>query len=370
MKRKGMFRLFTCLLAVVLCITAFSMTAFASGEDEPIEPTETGAEENAPSEPTGEAAADSFPISDELMDTLLSLFGGNSDDTQETQKTGKVTTNGGNLNVRTGAGLENTAFTQLENGETVEVIGTDGDWVMIRLPERIGYVYSDYLTVTETGIEVAPTIDPEALKELMKLFAEMMKAGQTDTETDNNNALTPDGNMNLIDDIGTTEAGGKQFITVETKNGNVFYLIIDRDDKGEATVHFLNQVDESDLLALMGETETETAPIVCSCTDKCKASAINTSCTLCMTNMSECVGAEPTPAEPTEPEPAEDGESGSNAALVVLVLVVLAAGGGAAAYFFIIKPKQGGRKNIPDPDDFDLEDEEDYLSDDETEESE
>ena len=61
---------------------------------------------------------------------------------------GTVTTNGGNLNVRTGAGLDNTAFTQLPNGTVVDVIGRDGDWVKILLPARAGYVYGSYLTVT------------------------------------------------------------------------------------------------------------------------------------------------------------------------------------------------------------------------------
>ena len=175
--------------------------------------------------------------------------------------------------------------------------------------------------------------------------------------------MTPDGNLSLIDDIGSPTASGKQFITVETKDGNVFYLIIDRDDEGEETVHFLNQVDEADLMALTEDGEKAETPIVCTCTEKCQAGAVNTACPVCVKNLSECVGTEQNAAEPTEPENPEP-EKKSNTGAILAVLLILAAGGGAAVYFLVLKPKQG--KKVPaDLDDFDLEDEEEYLTEDE-----
>lgn len=184
------------------------------------------------------------------------------------------------------------------------------------------------------------------------------------TEASPDNVLTPEGNMTLVDDIQGEDAADKQFITVTSKGGHYFYIIIDRADSGENTVHFLNQVDEADLLALIEEEQTNTTPIVCVCTEKCTAGAINTSCEICMATMSKCVGKETEP-EPTEPaEPANQNGMGA----VLSLVLILAVGGGAAYYFLVMKPKQA--KNVPsDLDDFDLEDEEEYLNDDESEDT-
>ena len=120
--------------------------------------------------------------------------------------------------------------------------------------------------------------------------------------------LTPDGNATLVDDFG----GNKQLITVTTKNGNYFYILIDRDDEGENTVHFLNQVDEADLLALMEDGSTEAAPpAVCSCTEKCEAGKVNVSCPVCKDNMTACSGKEAEPETEEPPElPKEKGNAG------------------------------------------------------------
>lgn len=157
--------------------------------------------------------------------------------------------------------------------------------------------------------------------------------------------LTPDGNLTLVDDYGSPSKSGKQFITVVTKAGNYFYIIIDRDDNGNETVHFLNMVDEADLLSLMDEEDV----------DQYLASKGKDEPTEVVTPTPTEELEEPEPV--VEPEPEKKSSSG---ALVVILILALA---GAGGYFYITKVK--GKKNqssLEDPDMDYVEDEDDYLS--------
>lgn len=141
-----------------------------------------------------------------------------------------------------------------------------------------------------------------------------------DGETGSGKPLTPPGNLNLVDDVlqtdktpddagNDTSAGKKddgqeekQFITVQSKNGNYFYIVIDRSGDTE-NVHFLNQVDEADLMALIEGDSAEEKPPVCTCTDKCMVGDINLSCPICQTTTNECAGKELVPDTPRSRTP-------------------------------------------------------------------
>lgn len=83
---------------------------------------------------------------------------------------------------------------------------------------------------------------------------------ETVTVTDESSGpLTPEGNLTLVDDHYTnySDGSGQQFITLVSKSGSTFYLVIDRSAKGQQTVHFMNLVDEADLLALLEDEAAE-----------------------------------------------------------------------------------------------------------------
>ena len=116
------------------------------------------------------------------------------------------------------------------------------------------------------------------------------------TETvDPSEGFTEDGNL-VTRDLLYDKATNKQFITVQTSGGNTFYIVIDYDkptdeDGEQYHTYFLNMVDEADLLAAMQAAGGELPE--CSCADKCAVGVINTDCTVCAVNMSECQGKAP-----------------------------------------------------------------------------
>ena len=187
--------------------------------------------------------------------------------------------------------------------------------------------------------------------------------------------LTPDGNLSLIDDIYRIESydsdesvlKDKQFITVETKDGHIFYLIIDRAGDTE-NVYFLNKVDDADLLALLNDgKESETVP-VCTCTDKCQPGEVDTDCPVCKNNMTECQGKEKQTTKvslwPTEPvteasKPTEPQKDSRSSIGLLLLLLLLLAGGGFAVYWFKFREKKPDAKGSTDLDNYDFGDEDD-----------
>ena len=295
---------------------------------------------------------------EQIMEALMGGDAGGDTDTEpetETVTVGTVNVRSDTyLNLRSGSGLEHSVIGHLLRGTEVEVVGEDGDWYQVVIPEATGYVYKDYLDVTEQEAPTAPPTDDgqdepptsSGIDEdtLMMMLLLMMSMGNTDTAEPPSAALTPDGNLTLVDDYDEAHAdgSGKQFITLVTKAGNTFYLIIDRDDEGEQTVHFLNLVDEADLLALMDE---DTA--------------------------AKYTKPEPEVQPPAENQEPEDGDGEDkpdeekpapkvNPLPALLLVLALLGGGGFFAYtkFF----KGGGKKeqSKPDPDADYLDDDEDY----------
>ena len=165
-------------------------------------------------------------------------------------------------------------------------------------------------------------------------------------------ALTPEGNLTLVDDYHTdySDGSGQQFITLVSKSGATFYLVIDRNAKGQQTVHFMNLVDEADLLALMEEDAADAY------TAKKEAAAQAEQDRLKSEEEAK-KAAEEAAASGTEQLKENKVTKIASGFLGVVVLIALAAGGG---YLYIkmkgVKP--ASKKNQPDPDaDYNDEDE-------------
>lgn len=380
-----------CLTLAMICVASFSITAFASdcGEVMTTPDVETNTDTTTETETpvTDETEVDfeiPFNYTIDNDGNLIITIDGVADPAEITT-IGTVVTNGGRLNLRTGAGLDFEIIDQLRPGEEVTVIGSEGDWYEVIVPEKKGYVHGDYLELIEKAeqnseLDLAMLIHlmgmmfdgSEGFDSIFEGIYEGFFGAETDTTEDGKSpfAFTPDGNLTLIDDFLQIEVPGdeeteqieKQFITVQSKNGNTFYIVIDRNGETE-NVYFLNLVDEADLMALMEGEEGETAVPTCSCTDKCVVGAINTNCEICRTNMSECTGKEPVvEPEPEQPtEPVEEPDEKKSANFLPLIIVLIAGAGGFAVYWFKFRKPKAKTSGTTDLDDYDFgEDDEGY----------
>ena len=386
----------TAMFAVLLvCVMLFPTAAFAYAPDEESTPVETQTAQSADvpeTENIDEQEDESENGADDALpfdtDALTTLFAGMDPEIQEVLKehpkliamflptlhvtvregsvtisidkqeqedpgqTGTVSTQGSNLNVRTGPSTGYDIITQLMNGTDVKVLGEKDGWYQIEIPARYGYVCGEYLRVndipsTQTDDGYSFDIDQATILSFLELFQGMMEPA----ETQPSHGLTPSGNLTLVDDLGVRNGEGQQFVTLVTKNGNYFYLIIDRDEKGEETVHFLNMVDERDLFALMEddekaayESQMAAEQAAKEVDEKAAAEAAS------QTGESE--------TQKPEDEPAKESKKTNLAPILIIIVLMAAAGGG---WFFMQTKKKKKAESAPDPDaDYTDDDEEDY----------
>lgn len=96
-----------------------------------------------------------------------------------------VTTSGDNLNLRSGAGTDQSVVTQIPRGAAVKVVGVKDGWYQVTYKDYKGYVSSDYMTlaqdekgtradgdnaITETASTLGAKIVAEAKKHLGKAY--------------------------------------------------------------------------------------------------------------------------------------------------------------------------------------------------------
>ena len=176
--------------------------------------------------------------------------------------------------------------------------------------------------------EVAPVEQP--------VLPEVVEDVVTVTD-ETSGALTPEGNLTLVDDYHTdySDGSGQQFITLVSKSGNTFYLVIDRNAKGQQTVHFMNLVDEADLLALMEEDAADAY------TAEKEAVA--------QAEQDRLKAEEEAAASGTEQPKENKVTKIASGFLGVVVLIALATGGGFYA-FAKQKQKKQAEKEALDPD--------------------
>lgn len=178
-------------------------------------------------------------------------------------------------------------------------------------------------------------------------------SGETETtETPDTEIAISDTDTGRIqgDIVSSTVKGGKEFYTIRTKSGKIFYLIVDM-DKTDDNVYLLTEVGENDLLNFT-DSDTVTLPQ--------NQAVMESSLPL------EIVEQEPE-TEPEEKEPEEGAKPAertrnNSGTILLMVLALVGVGGG---YYFLKFVR--GKKESFEYDDEDEDEEETAYEEDDTE---
>ena len=138
----------------------------------------------------------------------------------------------------------------------------------------------------------------------------------------------PGGNATIIEDV-SADVVDRQFIAIQSKNGNTFYIVIDKDNKGKENVYFMNLVDEYDMLAF---TEDFPEGVTVETPDGEQVEPVTDAEGNVIENPDDT-------SEGEKDDKTEKNEGGGNNTLLILVGVLALAGGGAFYYFKVYKAK-------------------------------
>ena len=184
--------------------------------------------------------------------------------------------------------------------------------------------------VPQATMQPQTTATPD-IDALYALLAQL--AGGTGTsEPTEGKPFSMGGNMKTVDLL-YSKATNKQFITVQTRKGETYYLVIDYDkpldkDGEQYETYFLNLVDDRDLFGVVSKDEQPTPEPT----------------------------ATPTPKPTAEPKPEAERTTDSTAMMALVLLVVLIAGG-AAAFVVLGKKRDAQPRYNTELDDDDDEEE-------------
>ena len=163
-------------------------------------------------------------------------------------------------------------------------------------------------------------------------------------QIEENELIIPEGNGILLEDVLDGEVN-RQFITIQSKNGNTFYIVIDKDSQGRENVYFLNTVDEYDLMEFTEDFPEEVK--------KENGAAKKPDVTDKNGEPIETV----TDSSGNTENNSSTSSTGNNNTLLILIGVLALAGGGAFYYFKFVK----GNNLAPKKSNFDIdEDDEEY----------